>query len=194
MVSAAEISLSQFWKNKSMQSVSISTVAALIGQSERTLRRRIADGSLFRASESTVSRTLIAFDHIREQIGIPLTSEDIELIFCANGGNAEAQNDLALLFLSHAKARNAVYWLKLSAKQNCADAMHWLGRCYIEGNAVAVDENMGMMWLSKAAAHGHKISQAQIQSIIGKLTGTTKSEWALPRETLNAYPFFGEAA
>lgn len=160
-----------------MQSVSISTAAALIGQSERTLRRRIADGSVFRAAESTVNRTLIAFDAIRDQIAMPLTSEEIELIFSADGGNAEAQNDLALLFLSRGKARHAIYWLKLSAKQNYADAMHWLGRCYIEGNAVAVDENMAMMWLSKSAAHGHKISQAQIQSIIGKLTGAKRSEW-----------------
>jgi len=175
MFSAGGNSTSHFLEKKGMQSVSISTVAALIGQSERTLRRRIAEGRVFRAADSTVSRTLIPLGDIREQIAIPLGAEEVDLIVAADAGNAEAQNDLALLFLSHGKFKHAVYWLNLSAKQGYTDAMHWLGRCYLEGKAMVVDENMGMMWLANAAAHGHTISQAQIQSIIRKLTGSTRA-------------------
>lgn len=168
-----------------MKSVSISTAASLIGQSERTLRRRIANDCLRRAADSKASRTLISFDDIKSQIPIPLTSEDIELIFCADRGHAEAQNDLALLFLSHGKYRQAVHWLTLAAKQGYADAMHWLGRCYIDGSALAVDVNLGMMWLSKAAASGHTISQAQIQSIIGKFAAPACAESLTLRDPLS---------
>jgi uncharacterized protein len=154
-----------------MRSMSIATVATLIDQSERTLRRRIADGTLSRTVEEGSNRTLIPFNAIRDQITIPLEAEDYELISNADTGNAEAQNELALLFLSFGKPENAMYWLELSAKQDSSDAMHWLGRCYIEGNGVPKDDNLGMMWLAKAAAHGHEISQAQMQSIRNALLG-----------------------
>ncbi|MGZ5028874.1 MAG: hypothetical protein ACXV9T_16965, partial [Methylobacter sp.] len=63
------------------------------------------------------------------------------------------------------KQKSAVYWLELAAKQSLADAMHLLGRCYLEGNGLAKDENLGIMWIAKAASLGHPIALAQIQSI-----------------------------
>jgi TPR repeat protein len=108
---------------------------------------------------------MIPFDAIRDQIVIPLEEDDLELIAEADSAIAEAQNDLALLFLLHGKPQGAIYWLELAVKQEYSDAMHWLARCYFEGNGVLKDENMGMMWLAKAASQGHKISQAQMQAM-----------------------------
>ncbi|WP_194723874.1 tetratricopeptide repeat protein [Noviherbaspirillum malthae] len=149
-----------------MNIVSIATAASLIDQSERTLRRRIVDGSLTRLEdESGSNRTMIPFAAIKEQIVIPVVEEDLALIAEADAGRAEAQNDLALLFLSHDKPRSALYWLELAAKQDYPDAMHWLGRCYLEGNGTLKDDNLGLMWLAKAAAHGHAISQVQMEAM-----------------------------
>ena len=77
----------------------------------------------------------------------------------------EAQNELALFFLANDKPEGAIYWLELAAKQGHADAMHWLGRCYIEGKGLAQNVDMGIMWLSKAAASGHIISRHQIDGL-----------------------------
>ena len=58
-----------------------------------------------------------------------------------------------------------MYWLELAAKQQLADAMQLLGRCYLEGNGLTKDENLAIMWIAKAASLGHSIALAQIQSI-----------------------------
>jgi TPR repeat protein len=146
--------------------VSIATAANLLEQSERTLRRRIAEGLLPRlGEEGGTNRTMIPFSAIRDQIVISLEEGDFDLIEDADAAVAEAQSDLALLFLANGKPQGAIYWLELAAKQDYADAMHNLARCYIDGNGVPQNEDLGLMWLAKAAAHGHVISQAQMQSI-----------------------------
>jgi len=146
--------------------VSIATAANLLEQSERTLRRRISEGLLRRLDEGGgTNRTMIPLSDIRNQIVLPLEDDDLELIGSADAGVAESQSDLALLFLANGKPQGAIYWLDLAAKQEYPDAMHCLARCFIEGNGVPRDDNLGMMWLAKAAAHGHVISQAQMQSI-----------------------------
>lgn len=113
---------------------------------------------------------MVDLDAIKSHACIPLEEDDGPLIQDADAGNAEAQNDLALLFLANSKPRAAIYWLELAAKQDYPDAMHWLGRCHIDGNGVLQEENLGMMWLAKAAAHGHAISQAQMQTMLTKFT------------------------
>lgn len=150
-----------------MFAISLNAVIALTDQSERTLRRRIADGSLPRMADESGSsyKTMIPFDAIRPQLVVPLTSEDMQLVGRADSGDAGAQNDLALLLLSHQKPQGALYWLELAAKQECAEAMHWLARCYLEGNGVSRDDNIGLMWLAKSAARGHPISQEQVQAM-----------------------------
>lgn len=151
--------------------VSLATAANLLEVNERTLRRRIADGLLPRLGEDTgTNRTMVPFDAIQDQIVIPLEADDIELIADADAAVAEAQNDLALLFLSHGKPHSAIYWLELAIKQEHPDSMHWLARCYLEGNGVAKDENMGIMLLAKAASHGHMISQQQMQAFRDSFT------------------------
>lgn len=158
-------------RRKMLKVVSLATAANLLELNERTLRRRIADGLLPRLSEEAgTNRTMLPFDAIQNQIVIPLEADDLDLIGEADAGVAEAQNDLALLFLLHAKPQSAIYWLELAIKQDYADSMHWLARCYLEGNGVAKDENMGLMWLAKAASHGHTISQQQMQAFRDSFT------------------------
>ncbi len=149
-----------------MQYVSLQATATLTEWSERTIRRRVADGSLKCAIDNDAYyKTMICFDSIKNDICIPLSPDDIELIKSADSGDAKAQNDLALLFLENNKLKSAIYWLELSAKQKLTDAMHLLGCCYLEGNGVPKDENLAIMWIAKAASLGHPIALAQMQSI-----------------------------
>ncbi|SBT03982.1 Sel1 repeat protein (fragment) [Candidatus Accumulibacter aalborgensis] len=107
---------------------------------------------------------MIPLDLIMPHLCLPLEPEDIEVLEKADAGDAEAQNELALIFLSNDKPKSAVYWLELAAKQNFADSMSLLSRCYMDGNGVSHDKNVGIMWLAKAAAFGHVIAQAQMQA------------------------------
>lgn len=155
-----------------MQLISIASAITLTEWSESTFRRRIADGSLKREFESGPGgRAMVSLEAIRPHACIPLEDDDVPLIKDADSGNAEAQNDLALLFLANKKPRGAIYWLELAAKQEYPDAMHWLGRCHLDGNGTLQDDNLGMMWLAKAAARGHIVSQAQMQAMRDKFTG-----------------------
>ncbi|MES2073380.1 MAG: sel1 repeat family protein [Pseudomonadota bacterium] len=152
-----------------MQPLSLATVMSLLERSERTLWRRIAEGSLTRAAEDARRRTMIHADAITSEICIPLEPEDFPVIERADEGDAEAQADLAVIFLSNSKPESAIYWLQLAAKQDHPHAMYLLGRCYIDGTGLAKDENHGIMWIAKAAAHGDLISREQMQAILAKL-------------------------
>ncbi|MES2535015.1 MAG: tetratricopeptide repeat protein [Pseudomonadota bacterium] len=144
--------------------ISLISATTLTGKSERTLWRWVTDGTLLRSNnEIGRGKTAVCLDSVKPHFCVPLAPEDFDLVLSADAGNAEAQNDLGLFFLENEKPKSAVYWLKLAAKQEYGDAMHWLGRCYLEGKGVAKEENMGIMWLSKAAAISHGISQAQMQ-------------------------------
>jgi TPR repeat protein len=152
--------------------ISLATAITLTGWSKRTLWRRIADGRLARIDDSAHDdKAKIHLDAIKPHICIPLAPEDCYLVEKADAGNVEAQTDLALIFLSNDKSESAVYWLKLAAKQNERGAMHLLGRCYIDGNGLPKNQNLGIMWIAKAAAHGHVISQGQIRAICDSFTG-----------------------
>jgi hypothetical protein len=151
--------------------ISLATAATLTEWSKRTLWRRISDGTLSRTGGDDIlddKKTKINLDTIRSHMCIPIESGDLELIESADAGDAEAQTDLAVLFLSYGKSENAIYWLELATKQNCAGGMYWLGRCYIDGKGVTADENLGVMWIAKAASLGHVISKALMNAILAK--------------------------
>ena len=96
---------------------------------------------------------------------LSIDANDYDTIVAADQGDPIAQTDLALLFLSERKPNGAVPWLQLAAKQECTEAMHWLGRCHIEGNGLPKDEKTGLRWLMKAAVCGHVISIQQMEAI-----------------------------
>ena len=152
-----------------MQFINIATAMTLTGWSERTFWRRFADGSVRRDTSSAASKSMVEFDSIKPHMLIPLGAEDYSLVQAADGGNAEAQTDLALLFISHHKLKQGIAWLEAAVKQEHAAAMRLMGRCHIEGQGVDQDDNLGMMWLARAAARGDPIAQAQMEAILQKV-------------------------
>lgn len=151
--------------------ISLSTAATLTGWSKRTLWRRLSDGTLARSSGQEIlddKKTKIDFATIASHVCIPVAADDIELIERADAGDTEAQTDLAVLFLANNKTESALYWLELAVRQNNAGSMYWLGRCHIDGTGVAIDENLGVMWIAKAASLGHLISQSLMHAMLSK--------------------------
>lgn len=156
--------------------INLSTASTLTEWSKRTLWRRISDGTLTRSGDVDVlddKKTKIPLEMIKSHICVPMQEEDFELVQIADGGDAEAQTDLAVLFLTHRKPESALYWLELAAKQNYAGAMYLLGRCYTEGNGLEKNDSLGLMWIAKAASQGHVIAQGVLQAALNKITTKT---------------------
>lgn len=151
--------------------ISLAAAITLTEWSKRTLWRRISDGTLTRGDDHSLDdKAKIGLDAIKAHICIPLADDDYALIASADKGNAEAQTDLALLFLAHAKPASAIYWLELAAKREYANAMYLLGRCYTDGNGLPHNDNLGIMWIARAAALGHVISLAQMDAMRSSFT------------------------
>lgn len=112
---------------------------------------------------------MVSLESIRPLITTSIREDEVELFLAADDGDAIAQTDLALFFLAQDNTKNAIYWLEMAVRQEYANAMHYLGHCYLTGQGVAKDANLGLMWLSRAAVGGHLISQAQMKAIHNKL-------------------------
>ena len=111
---------------------------------------------------------MLLWSELAPHICIPIKSADRPNIVLADAGDAEAQDDIGELFLMSEKYQAALYWFGQAAQQNNPDAMQWLGHCYIHGQGVLEDENLGIMWLAKAAALGHVIAQGQTKGLTGR--------------------------
>jgi TPR repeat protein len=159
---------------KNSPSVSLQTALTLTEWSERTMRRRLAEGILQTVKSAlTANKVLISLQDLQADTCIPLPDENLKLLLEADKGDADAQNDLALIFLAHGKYKSAVYWLEAAAKQNCADAMHLLGCCYLTGEGLVKDDNLAMIWIAKAASLEHSIACAQMKKLATKKTKPT---------------------
>lgn len=146
-----------------MQLITLPAAITLTEWSERTFWRKFADGSL--ARETVNGKAMISFELIKPHLCLALSPDDLAILASAVAGDAEAQNEMALIFLANGKPKNAIYWLEQAAKQGCADAMNLLSQCFMKGSGVPQDENTGMIWLAKAATLGHLISQCQMQGL-----------------------------
>jgi TPR repeat protein len=133
--------------------------------SKRTLWRRLSDGQITRQADDAEGRTMLTFEDIIPMLCVPLAQEDYELLIEAATGNAERQNDLALVFLDAEKPDIGLYWLKMAANQGHPDAMHNLSKLYIKGIGTQKDDRTGLMWLAKAASLGHVIADQQITAL-----------------------------
>jgi hypothetical protein len=148
--------------------ISIDTASAITEFSRRTWWRRISTGEVTRMANDDRGRAMLLWSEVEPHICVPIEPEDKEFILLADAGDAEAQDDIGQLFLMSEKHQAAIYWFEQAAQQNNADAMQWLGHCYANGKGVPKDENLGIMWLSKAAAHGHVIAQGQMKGLINR--------------------------
>lgn len=146
-----------------MQRISLPAAITLTEWSERTFWRRFSDGSV--ARETVNGRAMVDFDSLRPYLCLPIGPEELSVLENAEAGDAEAQNEMALIFLLNGKPKGAIYWLELAAKQGHPDATSLLGLCHLCGNGVSKNENVGIMWLASAAAQGHLISQRQMANL-----------------------------
>lgn len=145
--------------------ISIDTASAMTELSRRTWWRRISAGEVMRVADDQRGRAMLLWTQVAAYVAIPITPEDQRVVILADKGDAEAQNDIGQLFLISGKYAAAFYWLQQAAQQSHPDAMQWLGHCYIAGQGIKKDEHLGLMWIAKAAAHGHLIAQAQINGL-----------------------------
>lgn len=152
-----------------MSSISLDAAIALTGLSKRTLWRRLSDGRIGRVGNDGRGRTMLDLDDLLSLSNIKVDPLDYELFGRADAGDPAASNDLALVFLEANKPEIAFYWLQMAVNNKpstcCVDAMHNLATLYIAGRGISKDENSGMMWLAKAAAHGHIIAKQQMAAL-----------------------------
>ena len=148
-----------------METISIDAAIVITQKSRRTWWRRISEGAVRRLANDGRGRAMLSWDEVSCCICIPMTSEDLAFVLRADAGNAEAQNDIGQLFSITGKYAAAHYWLQHAAQQGHPDAMQWLGHCYLSGKGVPQDDNLGIMWIAKAASHGHVIAQFQINAM-----------------------------
>ena len=111
---------------------------------------------------------MLLWSEVAPHCCVPIAPEDQPFILLADAGNASAQDDIGHLFLLAEKHQAAVFWFQQAAQQKNPDAMQWLGHCYVNGKGVPKDENLGMMWMAKAAALGHVIAQGQMKGLIDR--------------------------
>lgn len=145
--------------------ISIDTAIILTGISKRTLWRRLAEGVIARQGNDERGRTMIALTELVSLLLVQVEPEDYDLLVDADAGDADAQNDLAQLFLDADRPDIALHWLKLAVDQDHPDAMHNLSSLHIKGIGLPKDEASGLMWLAKAATLGHQLAQAQIDAL-----------------------------
>jgi TPR repeat protein len=149
-----------------MDAISLDATIAITALSRRTWWRRISQGAVNRVSDDERGRAMLSWVEVMQHICIPIESEDLVYILRADAGQADAQNDIGQLFSIAGKHESALYWLRHAVQQDHPDAMQWLGSCYLRGAGVPRDENLGLMWIAKAASHNHTIAQAQINSLL----------------------------
>jgi hypothetical protein len=149
--------------------ISLDTVCAITKISKSTLRRRIANGDFTRLADDARGRATLLWSAVEPYICVPIEPEAKHFILLADAGDAEAQDDIGQLFLMSDKYQTAVYWFQQAAQQNNSDAMQWLGHCYINGKGVPKNENLGIMWIAKAAALGHAIAQGLMKGLINQM-------------------------
>ena len=148
-----------------MDAISIDATIAITALSRRTWWRRISQGNVSRVSDDGRGRAMLVLAEVVPYICILLEPDDLALILRADAGHADAQNDIGQLFSIAGKHESALYWLQQAVRKDHPDAMQWLGSCYLRGAGVPKDENLGLMWIAKAASHNHVIAQAQINAL-----------------------------
>ena len=147
-----------------MPSISLNTAIAITGLSKRTLWRRIGEGRILRIEPHAMGEDArLNLDDVLPLSSLPLEPEDRAVIIEADAGDAVAQCELAVILLTADRARDAVPWMTRAAKQRYPDAMCYLGRFCLTGEAMPRDEEAGLMWLTQAGDKGHPLGQALAQ-------------------------------
>ena len=148
------------------EAISMEAAVALTGLSKRTLWRRLAEGLLQKLPAAGGGGAVrLVMQGVLALAGLELGAEERALLCQADAGDAAAQAEIGQFCFRAGRPAAAVYWFNLAAAQNHADAMQCLGQCYAAGTGVARDDNLALMWIAKAAAHGHRIAQRQMAGL-----------------------------
>lgn len=145
--------------------ISLDTAALVTGVSKRTLWRRLNDGQITRQENDSRGRTMLTLANLVPMLCVSIDPEDYELLADADAGNADAQNDLAQLFLDANRPDIALHWIQLAVDQEHADAIHNLAMLHIKGIGLEKDGIKGLMFLAKAASLGHSIAKQQVATL-----------------------------
>ncbi|MBQ4479475.1 MAG: sel1 repeat family protein [Victivallales bacterium] len=109
-----------------------------------------------------------------------LHGELLELAIQADGGDADAQNDLALRYLEGdgvgKNARQAAVWFKAAAEQGLAEAQYNYALCLEEGAGLPIDKAAALKWHRKAAEQGHADAQFAVASCYDFGIGTPEDK------------------
>ena len=163
--------------------LSLNAAAALSGRSVRTWQRRVEEGAVQRLADG---RARVPVDALQPVVVVALGAGDLQWLEPADGGDARAQAQVgALLALAalqldgHGErderderagaclVQAALYFLELAAQQGEADAMHWLGLLHAGGLCGNdMGEALALMWLARAAAHGHALAREQLAGLM----------------------------
>ena len=177
-------------------SISLHTAAILTGRSVRTWQRRIEERLVPRLGDGVRALVPFeavqqSMEGMPGEAANAWSAQDVQTLVRADQGEALAQaqmgSQFALLALrgaapatppapGHDAGRIAHYFLERAAEQAQADAMHWLGLLYAAGLGPAGDASdadadtsnnaMALMWIAKAAAHGHAIARQQLAALL----------------------------
>ncbi len=149
----------------SIDHISLESAIALTELSRRTWWRYVAEGRVSRVVDDARGRAMLLWADVLPLLCAQLDAPEQALVLLADAGDTAAQNDLGQIFFAAQKLKTALYWWQQAAKKDHADAMQWLGHCYLTGQGVPPDDYLGLMWIAKAAAHGHVIAQAQVRGL-----------------------------
>lgn len=147
-----------------MGNLSLEATISITTWSRRTWWRRRSEGTVNRVAEDARGRAMVDWIDVAPRLIFDLSEEDQEILYKADAGDAESQNDIGQLLASQKHYEAALYWIRQAADQEYPDAMQWLGRMYAAGEGVVLNENLATMWISRAAAHGHLIAIQQMES------------------------------
>ena len=148
------------------KAISLDAAIIVTGVSKRTLWRRVTSGQITRQGSDARGRAMLTWADLIPMLCISVDPDDYPLFLDADAGNADAQNDLATIFLEADRPDIALQWLQMAVEQGHADAMHNLAMLHFEGVGVPRNETVGVMWLAKAASHGHPIGSQQVAALL----------------------------
>ena len=109
-----------------------------------------------------------------------LHGESLEVAILADGGDAAAQNDLALRYLEgdgvNKNVRQAASWFKKAAEQGLAEAQYNYALCLEESTGIPMDKAAALKWHRKAAEQGHAEAQFSVASCYDFGIGTPENK------------------
>jgi uncharacterized protein len=108
---------------------------------------------------------MLSLEDVAPLFAVAMSPDHVCALVRADRGEAEAQDEMGEFFLAAGRADIGACWLAMAAGQQYPNAMQTLGQCYASGRGVKQDEDLAVMWIAKAAAHGHAIARHQIQGL-----------------------------